>query len=60
MSYTAKPRYSAPAFNIVPPIDDTNFGPKKYFDSYLHTGNSENLDIQHDFELSFEIRYSGV
>ena len=37
---TVKPRYSAPAFNIVPPIKHTNFGPKKYFHSYLYVGNN--------------------
>ena len=35
---TVKPRYSVPAFNIIPPIEHTNFGPKKCFHSYSYIG----------------------
>ena len=57
---TVKPHYSAPAFNIIPPIKHTKFGPEKYFHSYLFVGNKENLGIKHNFDQSLEIRYSGV
>ena len=33
------PRYSAPSFNIVPPIKHTSFGPKKCFHDYLYVSN---------------------
>ena len=55
-----KPRYSAPAYNEFPPIKHTNFGPKKHFHSNLYVGNSENLAIEHNFDQSLEMRYSGV
>ena len=32
---TVKPRYNAPVYNIIPQIEHKNFGPKKYFYSYL-------------------------
>ena len=57
---TVKPRYTAPAFYIIPPIEHINFGPKKPFHSYLYVGNSENLGIKHNFDQSLEMRYSGV
>ena len=57
---TVKPRYNAPAFNIIPPIEQKYFGPKKYFHSYLNVGNKENLGLKHDFRQSLEMRYSGV
>ena len=49
MSYTVKLRYSTPAFNIIPQIEHTNFGPKKCFNSYLYVGNKENLSLKHNF-----------
>ena len=55
-----KPRYSAPAFNIIPPIEYIVFGFNKCFHSYLHVGNRENYGIEHNFDQSLEIRYSGV
>ena len=57
---TVKPRYDAPAFNIIPPIKYINVGVKKYSDIYLHIGNSENLGLKHNFGQSPEMRYSGV
>ena len=57
---TVKPRYNTPAYNEFPPIKHTNFGLKKYFNSNLYVGNSENLAIKHDFDQSLEMRYSGV
>ena len=57
---TVKPRYSAPAFNIIPPIEHLNFGPEKYLYSYLYVGNSKNFSLEHDFDQSLEMRYSGV
>ena len=59
IQHTVQPRYSAPAFNIVPQIEDINFGPKKHFHSYVYIGKSENLDIKHNFDQSLEMRYSG-
>ena len=47
---TVKPRYSAPAFNIILPIEHTNFGPKKCFHNYLYVCNRENLNIEHNFD----------
>ena len=55
-----KPRYNAPALNIIPPIEYLNFSPKKYFYSFLYVGNSENLSLAHNFVQSLEMRYSGV
>ena len=49
---SVKPRNSAPAFNIIPL--------NKHFHSYLYVGNNENLDVEHYFEQSSEMRYSGV
>ena len=46
---TVKPRYDAPAFNIIPLIKNKYFGPKKYFHSYLHVCNSENFSLKLDF-----------
>ena len=57
---TVKPRYSAPAFNKIPPIEHINFSPKKYFHNYSHVGNSENLDLKHNFDQSLKIRYRRV
>ena len=57
---TVKPRYNAPAFIIIPPIKHKNFDLKKYFHSYLHVGNSENLGLKHNFDQSLEMRDSGV
>ena len=57
---TVKPRYSAPAFNMIPPIEHINLCPKKCFHSYLYVGNKENLGIKHNFDQSLEMRYSGV
>ena len=45
--HTVKLRYSAPAFNIIPPIEHTNSDPKNYFHSYLHISNSENFGMEH-------------
>ena len=55
-----KPRYSAPAFNIIPPIKHANFSPKRYFHSYSYVGNNENFSIEYNFDHSLEMRYSGV
>ena len=55
-----KPRYSVTAFNIFPPIEHMNIYPKKCFQSYLYVGTRKNLSIEHDFDQSLEIRYSGV
>ena len=49
---TVKPRYSASAYNIIPPIEYINFGPKKCFHSYLYIGNRENLAIEYNFDQS--------
>ena len=57
---TVKPRYSAPAYNIILPMKHKNFGPKKYFHSYLYIGNRENLDIEHNFDQSLDKRHNGV
>ena len=57
---TVKPRYSAPAFNIIPPIEHTHFSPEKCFKSYLYIGNKENLGLDYIFNQSLEISYSGV
>ena len=57
---TVKPRYSAPAFDIIPTIKHKNFSLKKHFHSYLYVGNNENLGIEHNFDKSLEIRYTGV
>ena len=57
---TVKPHYSAPAYKEIPLIGFINFGLKKCMSSYLYIGNSENLDIEYDFDQSLEIRYSGV
>ena len=59
-SLTINPRYGAPTFNIIPPIELINFCPKKCFNSYLHISNNANLGIEHSFDQSFEIRYSKV
>ena len=48
-------RYSAPAFNIIPPIKHINFGPKKHFHSFLYVGKSENLDIKYNFDQSLKM-----
>ena len=55
-----KPRYSAPAFNIIPPMELANFGPNKCYHNYLYVGNCENLYIKHKFDQSLEMRNSGV
>ena len=57
---TVKPRYNAPAFNIIPPIEHNNFGSMKYFYSYLFISNSKNLNLRHNFSQSLGMRYSGV
>ena len=57
---TVKPRYNAPALNMIPPIKHISFGPKKYFHSYLHVGNCKNLGLEYSFGQSLEMRYSGV
>ena len=44
---TMKPRYSAPAYNEIPPIEHNNFGPQKYFYSYLFISHLENLSIEY-------------
>ena len=61
-SITVKPRYSAPTFNIIPPIEYTNFGSKKHFHGYLYIGNIENLNNfdLNNFDQSLEMRNSGV
>ena len=55
-----KPHYSAPAYNEFPPIEHTNFSPKKHFHSYSYVGNSENLGLEYDFNQSLQMRYIGV
>ena len=57
---TVKPRYNAPAFNIIPLVEHISFGPEKYFHSYLHVGNSKNLSLKHNFSQSLEMCYSEV
>ena len=57
---TVKPRCSAPAFNTIPPIEHTNFDPKKCFHSYFYVGNKDNFGIEYNFDQFLEIRYSGV
>ena len=57
---TVKPRYSAPAFNIIPPVEHTNFSLKKCFYSYLYVGNREYVSLEHNFSQSLKIRYGGV
>ena len=44
--HTVKPRYSAPALYIIPPIQRKNSGPKKCFQSWLYVGNRKNLIIE--------------
>ena len=56
----SEPPYRAPAFNIIPPIEHTNLGPKKYFYSYSYVGYIEKLGIEHDFYQSPEIHNNGV
>ena len=58
--HTVKPRYNAPDFNIIPSIEHINFGSKKYFYSYFHIANSENLGLKHNFGQSLDMRYSEV
>ena len=53
--YTVKPRFSAPVFNIFPPKEHTNIGPKKNFYGYSYVGNKKNLCKEHNFDQSFEI-----
>ena len=36
---TVKPRFSAPAFKEIQPIEHTKLGPQKYLYSYLHGSN---------------------
>ena len=38
---TVKPRYNAPAFNIILPRNYINFGSKKYLYNYLYISNNE-------------------
>ena len=40
--------------------NSSNRAYKKCFHSYLYVNNKENLDVEHDFNQSLEIRYSGV
>ena len=53
---TVKPRYNAPAFNIILLTEHNNFSFKKYFHSYSYVGNSENLGLKHNFTQSLEMR----
>ena len=57
---TLTPRFSAPAYNIIPRIEHTNFDLKKYFHSCLYVGKSKNLNLEHNFDQSLEMRFSGV
>ena len=57
---TVKPCCSAPAFNVIPPIELTIFGPKRYFHSHSYIGNNGNLGTGHNVDQSFEICYGGV
>ena len=57
---TVRPRYSAPAFNIILPIEQTNFNLKKQTYSYLYVSNNGNLGLKYDFDQSLEMRYSGI
>ena len=59
-NYSKTPLLTQPAFNTIPQIKHTNFGPKKLFYSYLFIGNNENLNIEFNFDQSLEMRYSGV
>ena len=58
--HTVKPRYSSPAFYMIPPIKQINFGLKKHFHSYLYIGNNENLSLKHSLGQSLEMPNSGV
>ena len=60
IKYTVKPCCSAPTFNMIPPIEHTNFGSKKHFHSYLNVGNNKNLYVKDNFDQSLEMRYGGV
>ena len=55
---TVNRRYNAPAFNIISLKEHLN--PKKYFYSYLHVGNSQNLGLKHNFGQLLEMRNKGV
>ena len=63
---TVKPCYSAPAFNLVPPIKHISFGLKKCFhDIFFFVGGRENLGSENPsknlkFDQSFEMHYTGV
>ena len=45
-SIMVKLRHSTPTYNMIPPIEHTNFG------------NSENLNLEHNFDQSLEMRYT--
>ena len=57
---TVKPCYSAPAYNIIPLIELKIFSPKTYFHNHLHVGNNKNYSIEHNFDMSLQMRYSRV
>ena len=57
---TVKPRYSAPAFNIIPRIEHTIFLSMKHLYSYQYIGNKKNLALEKNFCQILEMRYSGV
>ena len=50
-----KPRYSAPTYNEIPPIEHAYFGPKMYM-----IGNKENLGFIYDYYQSIEMRYTAL
>ena len=55
-----KPCYSALAFNIILPKEHKNFVFKQHSYSYLYVGNNKNFNIEHNFDQSLEMRFSGI
>ena len=53
---TVRPRYSAPAFNIILPTEHVSSCPTKYFCSYLYIGNNKNLNVYYNLEQSLKMR----
>ena len=58
IQYTVKPRYSAPAFNIIPPIKHTNFSAKKCFYSYSYVGHKKILSTVESMILTSPLKYA--
>ena len=63
-----KPRYSAPAFNMILLIEYKSFSLMKHFYTYLCVGNNKNLGIEwnskfieiYNFYQCYEMRFSRV